>query len=97
MDVLDIVRSRKRRPVKKPLNNVVQSPKYLFPLESDVHFELNKLMIANKDLFSNTHYQWLIDQVVNDATENKVLEIIDHVQKVITSLKQQVVYPPQHH
>ncbi|QEN03336.1 AAA family ATPase [Thiospirochaeta perfilievii] len=81
------------KPIKlKAVNNVGHDPKeHLFPITSDAHHELNKLMKESKDLFSNTHFQWIIDQIKNDTTGNKVLEMNEHVLSVIASIEVKVV------
>ncbi|MGL1892189.1 MAG: ATP-binding protein [Spirochaetaceae bacterium] len=78
--------------LQRPVNNVVHdSTKPLFPIESDAHHELQKLMKKSKDLFSNTHFQWIIDQIVNDTTGNKVIEMNEHVLGTLASIEVKVV------
>ncbi len=92
MKTFDIIMSKwKKRDEDNHLYNVVQIPKPLFPLESDAHFELHKMMIANKNLISDTHFQWIVDQIVNDTTGKEVLVIINHVQKILPILHEKVV------
>lgn len=65
--------------------------KLLFPLVSDVHHELNKLLGENIHLFADTHLNWIIDRVKEDKTGEVAKELLNHVYDVITSVEVMVV------
>ena len=84
----------KQFPEQNNLQVVETTPEYfepLFKLESDVHHELNKLLKNNKDIFSNTHFDWIVDKVATDITGLIVLDMIDHVYKVLENIEIKVV------
>lgn len=61
--------------------------KRLFPIESDIHHELNKLLNENMDLFADTHVNWIIDRVKEDKTGDIARELLNHVYEVISSIE----------
>ena len=63
----------------------------LFPLVCENHKELETLMKENRSLFTTAHFQWVIDQVVNDPSEVKAASMLDHVSQVCSNLKEKAI------
>ena len=63
----------------------------LFPLVCGAHKELEPLMKENRAHFTTAHFQWVIDQVVNDPSEVKAVSMLDHVKQVCRNMKEKAI------
>lgn len=86
-------RKRVRKPKEKTEPATIVTPiepsskdkkkeKSLFPLTTDPHKELHELLKSKKNVFSPSHYQWIIDQIINDPSQAKAFYMLDHAKQV---------------
>lgn len=58
----------------------------LFPFTSSLHPKLDSLLKENSKNFTDTHFQWIVDQVLSDGSDKTATAMINHVNKVCESI-----------
>ena len=99
-DPLREPKKRKSRKLKeKPSADVIpgnfggrekQNTDSPFPLETETHKELDIFLKENKELFTSSHLKWIVDQVLNDSSEEKARIMLGHAKQVCSTAKKAV-------
>jgi hypothetical protein len=78
-------------PTKSTRTKTKKEAASLFPLVSDAHKELESLLKENKSVFSDAHFQWIVDQVINDQSNVKAVSMLDHVKQVCANMQEKAI------